>query len=62
MLYILALLLPPLAIMLTGRIILGFVVLVIWLPAIVFSGGLGHPIFIILAWLVIHQSATTRRG
>ena len=60
MLYILALLLPPVAIMLTGRIILGLVVLVIWFPAILISGGLGHPIFILLAWLVIHQSAVKR--
>ncbi|GAD56567.1 MAG: hypothetical protein ACJASC_002021 [Limimaricola cinnabarinus] len=60
MLYILALLLPPVAIMLTGRVILGLVVLVIWFPAILISGGLGHPIFILLAWLVIHQSAVKR--
>lgn len=60
MLYILALLLPPVAIMLTGRIILGMVVLVIWFPAILISGGLGHPIFILLAWLIIHQSAVKR--
>ncbi|PHP29087.1 hypothetical protein [Limimaricola cinnabarinus] len=60
MLYILALLLPPVAIMMTGRIILGMVVLVIWFPAILISGGLGHPIFILLAWLIIHQSAVKR--
>ncbi|MBB3710845.1 MAG: hypothetical protein ACU0E9_13560 [Limimaricola soesokkakensis] len=60
MLYILALLLPPVAIMLTGRVILGMVVLVIWFPAILISGGLGHPIFILLAWLIIHQSAVKR--
>ncbi|EYD71838.1 MULTISPECIES: hypothetical protein [Limimaricola] len=60
MLYILALLLPPVAIMLTGRVILGLVVLVIWFPAILISGGLGHPIFILLAWLIIHQSAVKR--
>lgn len=60
MLYILALLLPPVAIMLTGRVIRGLVVLVIWFPAILISGGLGHPIFILLAWLVIHQSAVKR--
>lgn len=60
MLYILALLLPPVAIMLTGRVVLGMVVLVIWFPAILISGGLGHPIFILLAWLIIHQSAVKR--
>ncbi len=60
MLYVLALLLPPLAIMLAGRVILGFVVLVIWLPAILISGGLGHPIFILLAWFLIHQRSIAR--
>ncbi|PYE86197.1 hypothetical protein [Pseudoroseicyclus aestuarii] len=60
MLYLLALLLPPVSIMLTGRVILGLVVLIIWLPAVLISGGLGHPIFIILAWLIIHQSSTNR--
>ncbi|SDE10651.1 hypothetical protein [Limimaricola pyoseonensis] len=60
MLYVLALLLPPVAIMLTGRVIVGLIVLVIWLPAILISGGLGHPIFILLAWFLIHQRAVTR--
>jgi len=58
MLYLLALLLPPLAIFLAGRPILGIVIFFIWLPAILLSGGLGHPIFILLAWLVIHARQT----
>ncbi|QDY69163.1 hypothetical protein [Qingshengfaniella alkalisoli] len=62
MLYLLALLLPPLAIMLAGRIFIGLIVLVIWIPALFFSGGLTHPMFIILAWFLIHQSATNRRA
>ncbi|SHI30230.1 hypothetical protein [Wenxinia saemankumensis] len=58
MLYLLALILPPLAILLAGRPILGIVIFFIWLPAIIISGGLGHPAFIILAWLVIHERKT----
>ena len=58
MLYLLALLLPPLAILLAGRPILGIVIFFIWVPAILVSGGLGHPIFILLAWLVIHERNT----
>ncbi len=54
--YVLALLLPPLSIVLTGRPILGLVVLPIWLLALLFSGGLTHPMFILLAWLLIFQS------
>ncbi len=54
--YILAILLPPLSILLTGRPILAIVVFLIWVPALVFSGGLTHPMFILLAWLLIFQS------
>ena len=59
--YVLALLLPPVSIALTGRIILGIVVFVIWIPALVFSGGLTHPMFILLAWLIIFQAREDRR-
>ena len=54
--YLLALLLPPLSIVLTGRPILGILVFPIWVLALVFSGGLSHPMFILLAWLLIFQS------
>ncbi len=61
MTYVLALLLPPLSILLTGRPILGIVVFLIWVPAIIFSGGLTHPMFILLAWVLIYQSGEERR-
>ncbi len=60
--YVLALLLPPLSILLVGRPILSIVVFVIWLPAILISGGLGHPIFILLAWIIIYQAHADRRA
>ncbi|MFV0245566.1 MAG: hypothetical protein ACK5IB_11170 [Qingshengfaniella sp.] len=60
MLYLLAIILPPLAILLAGRPILGIVLFFIWVPALFFSGGLTHPMFIILAWLLVHQSAVSR--
>jgi hypothetical protein len=59
--YILAILLPPLSILLTGRPFLGIIVFVIWIPALIFSGGLTHPMFILLAWLLIFQSRESRR-
>ena len=59
--YILAILLPPLSILLTGRPILAVIVFLIWIPALVFSGGLTHPMFILLAWLLIFQSRESRR-
>ncbi|MHA6325687.1 hypothetical protein [Roseivivax sp. CAU 1753] len=60
--YVLALFLPPLSILLTGRIITSLVVFIIWVPAIVFSGGLTHPMFILLAWILIYQSREDRRA
>ena len=63
--YVLALLLPPLSILLVGRPILAVVTFLFWVPAIIFSGGLGHPIFVILAWIIVfqaHQDRRERRG
>lgn len=54
--YLLALLLPPLSIVLTGRPFLGILVFPIWVLALIFSGGLTHPMFVLLAWLLIFQS------
>lgn len=59
--YILALLLPPLSILLTGRPILAVVVFPIWVLALLFSGGLTHPMFILLAWILIFQAREDRR-
>ena len=51
--YLLAILLPPLSILLAGRPFLGILVFPIWVLALLFSGGLTHPMFILLAWLII---------
>ncbi|MBT9383196.1 hypothetical protein KM176_04935 [Pseudooceanicola sp. CBS1P-1] len=59
--YVLALFLPPLSILFAGRPFLAIVVFVIWLPAIIFSGGLTHPMFILLAWILIYQRREDRR-
>ena len=53
MTYVIALFLPPLAILLIGRPIVAVTVFLIWIPALLFSGGLTHPMFILLAWLII---------
>ena len=60
--YVMALLLPPLSILLTGRPFTAIVVFLIWIPAIVFSGGLTHPMFIVLAWILIFQSREDARA
>lgn len=59
--YVLALLLPPLSILIAGRPLVALIVFFIWVPAIIFSGGLTHPMFILLAWILIYQSAEERR-
>lgn len=59
--YVLALFLPPLSILLTGRIFTAIITFIIWVPAIIFSGGLTHPMFIVLAWILIYQSHADRR-
>ncbi len=59
--YVLALLLPPLSILLAGRPIVAVVVFVIWLPAIIFSGGLTHPMFVVLAWIIIYERRDEQR-
>lgn len=60
--YVLALFLPPLSILLAGRPFLAIITFLIWLPAVIFSGGLGHPIFILLAWILIYQGREDRRA
>lgn len=59
--YLLAILLPPLSILLTGRVILAILVFLIWIPALIFSGGLTHPMFILLAWFLIFHAREDRR-
>ena len=60
--YLLALLLPPLSILLAGRPILGIVAFLFWVPAIIFSGGLGHPVFVILALIIIFERRRDRHA
>ncbi len=40
---------------------MAIVTFLIWIPAIIFSGGLTHPMFIVLAWILIYQSHADRR-
>ena len=58
--YLLALLLPPLSILLAGRPIVAVISFLIWVPAIIISGGLGHPAFIVLAWIIIFERKRDR--
>ena len=60
--YVLALFLPPLSILFLGRPFLAIIVFIIWLPSSLMSGGLTHPMFILLAWILIYQSHEDRRA
>ncbi|WP_424933489.1 hypothetical protein [Amaricoccus macauensis] len=60
--YVLALFLPPLSILLAGRPFVAIITFLIWVPSILISGGLGHPIFILLAWVLIYQAREDRRS
>jgi hypothetical protein len=60
--YVLALFLPPLSILLAGRPIVAIFTFLIWIPAIIFSGGLTHPMFILLAGFLIFQGGEVRRA
>ncbi len=53
--YLFAILLPPLSILLAGRPILGILTFFIWVPALFLTGGLTHPMFILLAWFIIFE-------
>ena len=53
--YLVALLLPPLSILFAGRPIIAIITFLVWIPALVFSGGLAHPMFVILAWILIWE-------
>jgi hypothetical protein len=53
--YLLALLLPPLSILFAGRPIIAIITFLVWIPALLFSGGLTHPMIIILAWILIWE-------
>ena len=59
--YVLALFLPPLSILLAGRPFVAIVTFLIWVPAVILSGGLTHPMFILLAWILIYQAREDRR-
>lgn len=59
--YVLALFLPPLSILFAGRPIVALITFPIWIFAVIFSGGLTHPMFILLAWILIFQAREDRR-
>ena len=59
---VLALFLPPLSILIAGRPVVALVVVLIWVPAILVSGGLTHPMVVVLAWLLVFQAGEERRA
>ena len=60
--YLIALFLPPVSILLLGRPFLAVLTFLFWVPALIFSGGLTHPMFIVLACVLIFQAREDRRA
>lgn len=60
MLYLLSLFIPPLGVLLAGRIFTGIILLIIWIPAVVLF-FLSHIIFVVIAWIIIASAKGDRR-
>lgn len=62
MTYLIAFFIPPLGVLLAGRIITALVLFVVWLLLIVFAAiVLGHILTVIIAWVIIASANGDRR-
>ena len=59
--YLLAIFIPPLSILLAGKIITSIFAGILWLFSIFIFPIIGHLIFVVLAWVMIAQAANDRR-
>lgn len=61
MLYLVALILPPLAVLLAGKVITALLMLALWLVSLVLTFGVSHIIFVVLAWIIVASAKGDRR-
>lgn len=61
MLYLIALFIPPLATLLAGRWVSSVFLALVWAVSILFTGPFGHVAFVVIAWVLIAQSAAEKR-
>ena len=62
MLYLIALLIPPLSVFLVGRPFTAIFIAVIWIVSLPFTFGGSHILFVVIAWLIIFQTGEDRRA
>lgn len=62
MLYLIALLIPPLGVFLVGRPITAIIMALIWIVSLPFTFGSSHILFVIIAWVIIFQAGEDRRA
>lgn len=62
MLYLIALLIPPLGVFLIGRPITAIIMALVWIISLPFTFGSSHILFVIIAWLIIFQTREDRRA
>lgn len=60
--YVLALFLPTLAMIFTGRWILGVLLTLPWVVLSVLSSGIAHGAFVVIAWILIFQARADQRN
>jgi len=59
--YILAVFIPPLSVLLTGKIFSAVIIAVLWVASVAVTMGLSHPVFVILAWIIIARARGDKR-
>lgn len=61
MLYLVAFLIPPLGVIFAGKVFTGLILGVLWFVAVVYTFGLAHIVFIVLAWVIIASAKGDKR-
>ena len=59
--YLLSALIPPLGVLLSGRVFFAAFMFVVWVAAVVAVNPYSHAVFVLVAWLVIAQANGDRR-
>lgn len=59
--YVFAIFLPPLSVLFAGKPLTAILVGLIWLASVALTLGLSHPIFVILAWIIIARARGDKR-
>lgn len=61
MLYLIAVIIPPLATLFAGKVITSIILGALWAPFTFITIGATHPAFVIIAWIIIASAKGDRR-